>query len=48
MKDIILGILFYLLWNTSVHTEHPTAIPVLLTLWIVTMIIELIAEFLKS
>jgi hypothetical protein len=48
MKDFILGALFYLIWNSPVHIEHPTAIPVLLTLWIVFMIIELFVAFIKE
>lgn len=41
MKDIIIGILFYWVWNSPIHTAHPTLIPVLLTLWIVIVIIEI-------
>jgi hypothetical protein len=35
MKDIIAIILFVMVWNSPVHENHPTAIPVLLTLYIV-------------
>jgi hypothetical protein len=45
MKDIISGILFYMVWNSEVHQAHPTAIPVLLTLWIVGVVIEAIVAF---
>jgi len=31
---IITYILFYLVWNSPVHQAHPTAIPVMLTLFI--------------
>lgn len=47
MKDIILGILFYLIWNSEIHQAHPTAIPVLLTIWVMIIVIEVIIEFNK-
>ena len=48
MKDIIAIILFVLVWNSPVHENHPTAIPVLLTLYIVGVIIEVIAQFVNK
>lgn len=48
MKDIIVWILFYLVWNSPIHQSHPTLIPVLLTLMIIINVIEIIIEFLKD
>jgi len=47
MKDIIAVILFVMVWNSPVHENHPTAIPVLLTLYIVAMVIEIIIKLYK-
>ena len=44
MKDIIAYILFYMVWNSPVHQAHPTAIPVMLTLWIVINVIEILSD----
>ena len=45
MKDIIAYILFYLVWNSPIHQSHPTAIPVMLTLWVIVNIAELYDAF---
>jgi hypothetical protein len=42
MKDIITIILLYLVWNSPIHNSHPTLIPVLLTLYIICLILEII------
>ncbi len=36
--------LFYLIWNTDIHREHPTAIPVLLTIWVLVKLYEIVEE----
>jgi len=48
MKDIIALALFYMVWNSPVHVEHPTAVPVLFTLYIVLMVLEYILIKLKK
>jgi len=48
MKDLIAFVVFYLVWNSTVHEQHPTAVPVLLTLYIVCIIIEIVIEFSKK
>jgi hypothetical protein len=48
MKDILAFILFYLVWNSPVHEQHPTMIPVLFTVYICLIVIELIIDFLKK
>jgi hypothetical protein len=40
MKDIIALTLFYMVWNTPIHVAHPTAVPVMLTLYLVIMVVE--------
>jgi hypothetical protein len=47
MKDIICIILFFLIWNTPIHTEHPNLVPVLLTLYVVILALEIVLVFLK-
>jgi hypothetical protein len=42
MKDLIVFAVFYLVWNSPVHEAHPIAVPVLLTLYIVFIVIEII------
>jgi hypothetical protein len=44
MKDIIAYILFYMVWNSPIHQAHPTAIPVMLTLWIVINVLEFVSD----
>jgi hypothetical protein len=39
---IVTAILFYLVWNSSIHQNHPTLVPVLLTLWVVGLSLKLI------
>jgi hypothetical protein len=48
MKDLIAFILFYLVWNSPVHEQHPTMIPVLLTVYTCFVVIEFVIEFLKK
>jgi len=48
MMDIIIWILFYLVWNSPVHEAHPTLIPVLLTLYIVGVLIRIKIELFKN
>ena len=47
MKDIIAIILFVMVWNSPVHENHPTASPVLLTLYIVGMVLEIIIKLIR-
>jgi hypothetical protein len=47
MKDIVAWILFYMVWNSPVHEAHPTAVPVLLTLYIICNLLELIDELIN-
>jgi hypothetical protein len=47
MKDVIMIILFYLIWNSPIHQAHPTLIPVLLTVYVICIIIEIIAAILE-
>ncbi len=42
MRDIITIILLYLVWNSEVHQRHPTLVPVLATLLVVWVILEII------
>jgi hypothetical protein len=44
MKDIIAYTLFYLIWNSPIHQAHPTAIPVMLTLWVVINVAEILSD----
>jgi hypothetical protein len=44
MKDFIIYILLYLVWNSPIHEAHPTLVPVLLTIAIIINIIEIILE----
>jgi hypothetical protein len=48
MKDIIVFILIYLVWNSPVHEQHPTAVPVLTTLYVTLVVVDIIVEFLKK
>jgi hypothetical protein len=48
MKDIIMAILFYWIWNSPAHQTYPNAVPILFTLWIVMIIIEFIEVYRKS
>jgi len=48
MKDIIALALFYMVWNSPVHVAHPTAVPVLFTLYIVIMVLEYILTKIKQ
>jgi hypothetical protein len=48
MKDIIIITLFVLIWNTPIHTAHPTLIPMLLTLTIIIWIIEIILKIIEN
>jgi hypothetical protein len=48
MKDIIITILFYLIWNTPIHQAHPTLISILLILISIIWVTELIIGFLKK
>lgn len=48
MKDLIVFIMMGLIWNSPIHTAHPTLIPVLFTLYFVMIAIEVIIEFLKE
>jgi len=41
---IIAYILFYMVWNSPVHQAHPTAIPVLLTLFITLHVLIILAR----
>jgi hypothetical protein len=45
MKDLIAFVVFYLVWGSSLHEAHPTAIPVLLTLYIACVINEIFIKF---
>lgn len=48
MKDIIIILFLYIIWNTEIHTKHPVLLPVLLTLCIVIWIIELIDAIINN
>jgi hypothetical protein len=48
MKDIILLILFILLWKSEVHANYPNLIPALLVFWVVIVILEIIYAWTKS
>jgi hypothetical protein len=48
MKDIIIGILIYMIWNSSVHLLYPNLLPAIFTLWILIMIGEFIITFNKN
>lgn len=37
--NIITYILFYMVWNSPVHEAHPTAIPVMFTLYVTLNIV---------
>lgn len=39
---MITYILFYLIWNTQIHYDHPTLIPILFTLYTIYFIINTI------
>jgi hypothetical protein len=45
MKDIVAIIMFYLVWNSEVHEQHPTLIPVLVTLYVVIVVLEFVLKF---
>jgi hypothetical protein len=42
MRDITTIILLYLVWNSEVHQNHPTLVPVLATLYVVGVILRII------
>jgi hypothetical protein len=44
MKDILFYLLIYKIWNTEFHSQHPTLIAVVLTLWIVINFFEVIEK----
>jgi hypothetical protein len=48
MKDIVALIVFYLVWNSEVHEQHPILIPVLGALYIIIMVLEFVLEFGKK
>ena len=48
MKDIILMILFILIWKSEVHANYPNLIPALLVFWVVAIILEIIYEWIKN
>jgi hypothetical protein len=48
MKDIITIILFTLLWNSEIHHSHPNLIPILLTLYIIIVIIEIVIALIDN
>jgi hypothetical protein len=49
MKDLIVIILFYLIWNTPLHIQaHPTLIPVLFTITVIIWIIEIIVTIIDK
>lgn len=48
MIQLIAIILFVLVWNSPVHESHPTAIPVLLTLFIVFSILDIIVKMINK
>jgi len=45
MKDIIAFIMFYLVWNSEIHKQYPTLIPVLATVYILIVVLEFVWEF---
>jgi hypothetical protein len=45
MKDIVAIIMFYLVWNSEVHKQYPTLIPVLATVYIIIVVLEFVLEF---
>lgn len=47
MKNIITIILLYLVWNSEVHQSHPTLVPVLATLYVVGIVLEIMVSLYK-
>lgn len=48
MKDIIAFIFMYLIWNSPIHTSHPTLVPVLITIYFVCILLEIIIELIDK
>jgi hypothetical protein len=48
MKDIVAFIVFYMVWNSEIHEQHPILVPVLMVSYIVIMVLEFKWEFSKK